>query len=135
VNSSLEQEVARQLRLVAKAENLGVARGFVECAAVAFGLEAEASFDFVLAANEAVTNAIRHGRPDEQGRILLLVVADGERLTLVVHDYGAFRTPSPESPPRLDSGRGLAMMRRLTDTFELIAEAGGTTVRLSKDRG
>jgi len=123
-----------ELRLPAHPTELGVAREFVERACVDFGLDADAAFDFVLAANEAVTNAIRHGRADDDGQILLVTLADGERLTLVVRDYGVFVMPPLESPPRLEGGRGMAMMRSLTDDFELLIDALGTTVRLSKDR-
>ncbi len=121
-----------ELRLLARASDLGVAREFVERAASRFGLDAEDAFDLVLATNEAVTNAIRHGSADEHGRILLFVVAVGDRLTLVVRDYGNF-TPS-RSDSRLDGGRGLGMMRALTDRLDLQADPLGTTVRLSKDR-
>jgi serine/threonine-protein kinase RsbW len=122
-----------ELRLPARAGDLGVARDFVERAASSFGLDAEDGFDLVMAVNEAVTNAIRHGRADEQGRILLFTLIDGDRLTLVVRDYGTFIASQPGSV-RLDGGRGLAMMGALTDHFELLADSRGTTVRLSKDR-
>lgn len=123
-----------ELRLPARAPDLAVARAFVEHAAASFGLDDEETFEFSLAANEAVTNAIRHGGPDEEGRIVLRVAADGNRLTLVVRDFGTFLSPTIGMQPRLDGGRGLAMMHSLTDAFELIADPAGTTVRLSKDR-
>jgi anti-sigma regulatory factor (Ser/Thr protein kinase) len=136
MGSSLEQGVAScmvgELRLVATPTDLAAAREFVQRAAMIFGLGPEASFELVLAANEAVTNAIRHGGVDDEGKILLFTFADGERLTLGVRDYGTFREPAA---PRLDGGRGLAMMRSLSDHFELQADPLGTTVRLSKDRG
>jgi serine/threonine-protein kinase RsbW len=137
VSSSLGQRAAGswtgELRLPARAQDLGAARDFVERAASSFGLDAEGGFELVLAANEAITNAIRHGSADEQGRILLFTLADGDRLTLVVRDYGTF-TSSHSSPMRPDGGRGLAMMGALTDHFELLTDSRGTTVHLSKDR-
>jgi serine/threonine-protein kinase RsbW len=136
VSASLQQGTAvgvgAELRLRSHPDELGVAREFVQQAALDFGLGAEASFEFVLAANEAVTNAIRHGGPDDHGRILLHTLTDGDRLTLAVRDYGVF-VAAPEAP-RVDGGRGLAMMRSLTDEFELLPDTLGTTVRLSKDR-
>ena len=138
VASSLKQESAsfatRELRLPARPPDLGVAREFVERAALMFGLGDDERFDFGLAANEAVTNAIRHGGPDGQGRILLRTLVDGDRLTLLVRDYGVFVAPERGGPRRLDGGRGLDMMHSLTDHFELILDSGGTTVLLSKDR-
>jgi anti-sigma regulatory factor (Ser/Thr protein kinase) len=137
VSTSLQQGTAVgvgvELRLRSHPDELGVAREFVQRAALDFGLGAEASFDLVLAANEAVTNAIRHGGPDDHGLILLHTLTDGDRLTLAVRDYGVF-VAAPEATPRVDGGRGLAMMRSLTDEFELLSDTLGTTVRLSKDR-
>lgn len=125
--------MSAELRLPFHPTELGTAREFVQRAALGFGLGADASFDFVLATNEAVTNAIRHGCPDEHGRILLRMVTGSDRLTLVVRDYGIF-VPPPVATLRVDGGRGLAMMRNLTDEFELLPDGLGTTVRLSKDR-
>jgi anti-sigma regulatory factor (Ser/Thr protein kinase) len=132
------QETARlttsELRLPAQPSALGAAREYVEEAAAAFGLDEEGRYDFAYAVNEAVTNAIRHGVPDDQGQICLVAVASGELLTLAVRDYGTFVLPVAESAVSSDHGRGLALMARLTDETRVSIEPGGTTVYLSKAR-
>jgi anti-sigma regulatory factor (Ser/Thr protein kinase) len=122
-----------ELHIPANSRELSRAREFVDRAARAHGLEREQRFDFGLAANEAVTNAIRHGRPDADGRIMLRVETTGSRLTLLVRDYGSFIAPQPTTPRPLDSGRGLSMMQAASDAFALESDGSGTVVRLSKD--
>jgi anti-sigma regulatory factor (Ser/Thr protein kinase) len=123
-----------ELRLPALASELGRARVYAREAAAAFGLEGGSCEDVVCAFNEAVTNAIRHGRSDERGHIHLSVFDDGERLTLAVRDYGTFAAPAAGAAPRSDGGRGFPLMTALVDTVELCVQPAGTTVRLSKAR-
>lgn len=123
-----------ELSLPALASELGRARAYAREATAAFGFDVERCEDVVCAFNEAVTNAIRHGRPDEHGRIRLSVLDDGERLTLAVRDYGTFAVPAEGTAPRSEGGRGFPLMTALMDTVELRVEPAGTTVRLSKAR-
>jgi serine/threonine-protein kinase RsbW len=123
-----------ELHLPAKRSELAVARKYAADVAGAFGLEADDSYDFVLAVNEAVTNAIRHGASDDRGMIHLSIVADAERLTFSVRDNGTFVMPVMDGPVNSDHGRGLALMASLVDEVQLEIDPGGTTVRLSKVR-
>jgi serine/threonine-protein kinase RsbW len=123
-----------ELLLSARPSELGAARAFVERAAVAFGLDDEDSYDFTVAVNEAVTNAIRHGAPDRQGRIHLSFIASGDRLTIAVRDHGAFVAPVAPSDARSEHGRGFPLMASLTDAVRVRVEPGRTTVYLSKTR-
>lgn len=125
---------ASELRLPALRSELGKARKYAEDAAVAFGLDANGCYEFVFAVNEAVTNAIRHGAPDEHGSIWLGIVADAERLTFSVSDRGTFASPVPMPVARAEHGRGLALMDHFVDDVELRSEPGSTTVSLSKAR-
>jgi anti-sigma regulatory factor (Ser/Thr protein kinase) len=123
---------ARELRLPARPSELTRAREYVDAAATAFGFDERDRFDFVFAANEAVTNAIRHGTPDAAGTISLRIAADGDRLLLDVWDRGPFVTPAANGEVMPDHGRGLGLMALLMDEFEVRAEPDGTTVRLAK---
>jgi anti-sigma regulatory factor (Ser/Thr protein kinase) len=134
VRATVEQasaRVTRKLRLAASASELARAREFARVASVSFGFDEEYCDDVVCAFNEAVTNAIRHGCPDERGHIHLSVLDDGERMTLAVSDSGTFVAPAA---PRTEGGRGFPLMAALMDTVELYVEPSGTTVRLSKAR-
>jgi anti-sigma regulatory factor (Ser/Thr protein kinase) len=134
VRASLDQlsPPASELRLPALASTLGLARAYVHEAAVAFGFDDERSYEFAFAVNEAVTNAIRHGRPDAQGHIHLSVRADGDVLTAVVRDCGTFAGSAFGGSQTAESGRGFTLMGLMMDAVQLCVSPGSTTVRLSK---
>src|SRR5271170_7664036 len=123
-----------ELLLPARRAELAVARKYAADFAEAFGLEADDSYDFVLAVNEAVTNAVRHGASDDRGMIHLRIFADTDRLTFEVRDSGTFAMPVMDGPTNSDHGRGLALMASLVDEVQLAIDPGGTTVRLAKAR-
>lgn len=100
----------------AERSQLSAARRWVQNAADAFGLSAASAYDFVYAVNEAVTNAIRHGKPDARGLIHLSIDADGDRLTFTVRDSGTFSGPLPDSAVRVEVvTRLLEVVRPLPD--------------------
>jgi anti-sigma regulatory factor (Ser/Thr protein kinase) len=123
-----------ELRLPALPAKLGVAREYAQQAAVAFGLDADRCYEFAFAVNEAVTNAIRHGAPDEHGHIHLSFLAEGDRLTVAIRDYGTFSGFAPGCATSTEYGRGFALMTRMMDAVQLSVGSGSTTVRLSKAR-
>jgi stage II sporulation protein AB (anti-sigma F factor) len=127
-------DAMRELRLPARSSQLARAREYARQAAVAFGFDTVSCDELVLAVNEAVTNAIRHGAPDERGQITVVADVDGNRLTLSVCDHGTFVGSPPSNTALAESGRGFALMNRLTDAVQLCIGRGTTTVRLSKAR-
>jgi anti-sigma regulatory factor (Ser/Thr protein kinase) len=124
---------AFELHLPARRAELGTARKSAHEAAKAFGLDADACYEFVFAVNEAVTNAIRHGAPDERGMISLRFSSDADRLTCAVHDKGTFVAPTVGGGERSEHGRGLSLMARLVDDLRLSIMPGHTVIHLSKD--
>ena len=98
------------------------------CLAAA-GLTGDNAEDFVLAVNELVVNAIRHG--GGSGRIRLNRV-DGS-LVCEVSDRGArsrdasVRYPEPDMP----GGRGLLLAHVLTGSLRLTGGSGGLTAAVS----
>lgn len=123
-----------ELSLPAEPAKLVMAREYAQRAAAVFGLDDDRSYEFVFAVNEAVTNAIRHGAPDEHGHIALSVLSEGDRLTLAVRDYGTFAAARQDRVDCAEGGRGFALMTRLMDAVQLCVAPGNTTVRLSKAR-
>jgi serine/threonine-protein kinase RsbW len=93
------------------------------------GLTGDRLEDFVVAVNELLTTAVRHG--GGTGR-LVLSVADGA-VVCVVSDHGEGLTPvSPHRPARGEPGGwGLWLVRELTDTCEIKTGPEGTAVRIS----
>lgn len=125
--------IERELRIAPGPSGLATARNYAADAAAAFGLDAAARFDVVLAVHEAVANAIRHGAPDERGHIRLEASVGPERLTITVHDCGEFKQPVA-APPDADHGRGLGIIGNLMDEVVFTSGPAGTTVRLSRLR-
>lgn len=98
-------------------------------------------FRLDLAVNEALENAITHGNLNRRERLVTLEVCDdGEVLTVDVRDEGLGRAFDPEVLQPLsernqalaERGRGVALMRRLMDAFEVIRDPRGTRVRMLK---
>jgi anti-sigma regulatory factor (Ser/Thr protein kinase) len=125
----------RELRIPAVPSQLKTARAHVERAAAALSFDARASHDIVFAVNEAVTNAIRHGTPDEAGTIGLIIEGDCEGLTLLVSDSGSFVPSVPDGGLMAEQGRGFVYMASLMDAVDLTRTPEGTVVRLRKRRG
>lgn len=121
-------------RIAARASALDRVRRRAEDAARNFGLDQAERFEFVFAVNEAVTNAIRHGRPFQDGTIELRIDTCGDTLVCAVSDGGRLEAISVTPDEFAESGRGIAAMTRLTDQVELVSCATGTTIRLHKRR-
>jgi serine/threonine-protein kinase RsbW len=123
-----------QLDLKADPGELATARRFVDAAAARFGLPEQERHEFTFAVNEAVTNAIEHGRPSPDGTIRLQVAEERGALVFEVEDHGTFAP----GPPAIDSlherGRGLAFMAATMDEVDVRRGARGTVVRLCKRR-
>jgi serine/threonine-protein kinase RsbW len=125
---------AEQLDLKAHPGELATARRFADAAAARFGFEERERWEFTFAVNEAVSNAIEHGRPSPDGTIHIHLAAEDGTLVFEVEDHGTF-APSPPEVDRLpERGRGLAFMAATVDEVDVRRGPGGTVVRLCKRR-
>jgi serine/threonine-protein kinase RsbW len=100
------------------------------------GLSGERLEDFVVAVNELLTNAVRHG--GGAGRVVLWRA--GGSVVCEVADAGAgLAGPVPARPPKPapdePGGWGLWLAGELTDTLEIDTGEHGTTVRVSSRTG
>ena len=123
-----------ELRVAPKPSELARVRQFVDAAALRFGLDSRDRYDFTVAANEAVANAIRHGRPCDDDTIHVWVTERDGGLTLGVRDAGVFEPDPVSADPLRDSGRGLMLMSQLADAVALTRTDGHTNVELSMQR-
>jgi anti-sigma regulatory factor (Ser/Thr protein kinase) len=124
----------RELHVLPDASELQRARTFADAAAERFGLGARERYDFKLAANEAVANAIEHGRACSDGTIHISISERPRGLTLCVRDAGAFVPAVVETDATRDRGRGFNMMSDLVDVLALSRVEGHTQVELTKHR-
>jgi serine/threonine-protein kinase RsbW len=108
-------------------------REFADWLARFFDLDHTQRSDVLLAVNEALANAAEYayvltGRPGTMD-----VCADfdsaAERLTVRVSDRGLWRIPVATAASRT-RGRGIPLMRALSDDVALDTSSGGTHVRL-----
>lgn len=120
------------VRLPARPSELRAARRHAHDAAAACGFDVDDQYEFMYAANEAVTNAIKHGTPDSDGTIGLSIAVDGDQLVLSVYDRGRFAAPRRAPDSMSEGGRGFAFMNELMDHVEVVSKPGSTVVHLGK---
>ena len=89
------------------------------------GLPEDESYDLLLSVCEAASNAVEHAQDPPEPFFDVVAEVDGATVTVTVTDHGRWLPPTVSA----FRGRGLAMMRMLTDTF-VTTGAGGTTVTL-----
>ena len=118
-----------ELHLPARPESLGAMRRRVAAWARTVAVPDVALDDLQLALGESATNAVEHAyRDDEEGVVDVRVArCDDGAIEVVVRDHGTWR-PIPADPGY--RGRGLALVRELTDQTAVTSQPdGGTRVR------
>ena len=101
------------------------------------GLSAPLTQDALVAAGEAVANAIEHGHRDQPGQeIRLRAAVTANRLRMTIADSGRWLPPSPDPTPY--RGKGIPLMRAMMDDVSVDAGPAGTTVamevRIARDQ-
>src|SRR5829696_5343758 len=92
------------------------------------GATAAEAEDVSLAASEACANAIEHAYGPAAGILEVSASVSGTGEAVVaIRDFGRWRAPRGAN-----RGRGLMLMRGLTDSVEVIQRNEGTTVQLSR---
>jgi anti-sigma regulatory factor (Ser/Thr protein kinase) len=105
---------------------VGVLRRVVEAHAAAAGLSEPRRQDFVLAVDEILTNAVRHGGGGGIVEVWLTV----ERLWFRISDEGPGFAVALVKPPRPSQlgGRGLWIAGQITDELTITSDTTGTVV-------
>jgi anti-sigma regulatory factor (Ser/Thr protein kinase)/ketosteroid isomerase-like protein len=111
---------------------LSESRGFIERVLSAAGFDAGARYQITVATNEAVSNAMEHGVPCDDGRFHLAASVERGSFVFSVRDCGEFEETSRLPDPVAERGRGFAFMNLLMDDVRLHARAGETILRLAK---
>jgi anti-sigma regulatory factor (Ser/Thr protein kinase)/ketosteroid isomerase-like protein len=114
-------------------QGLSEGRGFIDRALAAAGFDAGARYQITVATNEAVSNAMEHGAPCDDGNFHLAATVESDSFVFSIRDCGEFEhTPAPEPDPVAERGRGFAFMNLLMDDVRLEARPGHTVLRLAK---
>jgi anti-sigma regulatory factor (Ser/Thr protein kinase) len=124
----------RETWLPATPAGARAARSLVREAAAEAGLEDESAWDLMLAATEAVTNAIKHGKAWPNDCILFVTSPCPRGLCVQVCDLGTFDSALEPAPVEATSGRGMQIIAALVDRLELRSRHGRTLVRFEKHR-
>jgi serine/threonine-protein kinase RsbW len=121
-------------------ESVAVARQTLDRLLSVFGVRSDCRDEIALAVTEACSNAVRHA--DGDGMYELAAESEDSECVITVNDSGPGLAPPPagDGPPPAamppadaPSGRGMALMRLMTDRLELRHRGdGGLSVRLSK---
>ncbi|MCV7348335.1 SpoIIE family protein phosphatase [Mycolicibacterium rhodesiae] len=93
------------------------------------GIDHEQAQDVLVAAGEAVTNAIEHGyRHGQGGTITLQATSEVDLLRLTITDAGSWK---PKESGYTHRGRGIQIMEALMEDVSILPDTTGTVVRLS----
>lgn len=119
-----------QLAVEGGAEGLAATRHALRAWLEATGARSRSIDEMILAAGEALANAIEHAylRDARPGAVVLDATIEGSSVEIVVRDVGHWRqVPAPG--PR---GRGLMLMNRAMDEVVLDRSSGGTRVTMRR---
>ena len=112
---------------------LSEGRGFIDRTLSAAGFDAGTRYQVTVATNEAVSNAMEHGVPCDDGHIHLAATVEYGSFVFSVRDCGEFEHAAAPTPdPVAERGRGFAFMNLLMDDVRLEASSGKTVLRLAK---
>jgi len=118
-----EQQLGRW-RLPAEPASVPVLRRGLRGVLAEAGVDPDLAYDLLLAAGEAVTNAIEHAQDPSEPFVDVTVGVRGDRLEIVVRDYGQWR----ERVPSMDRGRGGTLMSAFADVTAVPSPTGTTVV-------
>jgi PAS domain S-box-containing protein len=123
------QPAPLEMDFTADARHMGPSRAALRTWLTQAGVEKEQLQDMLVAAGEAVANAIEHGHRDRPEGVISLranAVADG--LEVRVIDSGVWKTP--RQVPGEYRGRGISLMRCLVQDLSIHSNDTGTTVHM-----
>jgi anti-sigma regulatory factor (Ser/Thr protein kinase) len=91
------------------------------------GANGNETAEITLAVNEACANAIEHAYSPAPAWFQLRASCEDAIVTVVVSDYGSWRSPRGR-----DRGRGLKIIESAMDTVDVEASDGGTQITMSR---
>jgi serine phosphatase RsbU (regulator of sigma subunit)/anti-sigma regulatory factor (Ser/Thr protein kinase) len=117
-----------ELKFPAHVSNLGPTRKALRSWLTRARVDPDQAMNVLIAAGEAVANAIEHGhRHSPEGTISLGAIALVDQVQVTVTDTGSWKPPAANP----DRGRGITLMRGLMHDVTINPDTAGTTVHLS----
>ena len=117
------------MNFVADANHLASSRAALRSWLTQAGVEPDQIVSVLIAAGEAVANAIEHGHRDRpEGIVSLHATALVDRLQVTVTDTGTWKAPLKADISR---GRGIGLMQGLMEDFTIHSDDAGTTVHMN----
>jgi anti-sigma regulatory factor (Ser/Thr protein kinase) len=90
----------------------------------AAGVDPDQAYDLLLAACEALTNAVEHAQDPTEPFVDVAAEVGGGRVVITVRDHGQWR----ERVPSMDRGRGSTLMSAFADVTATPGPEGTTVV-------
>jgi PAS domain S-box-containing protein len=123
------QPAPLEMDFAADVRQLGPSRTALRSWLTRAGVEPDQIQDMLIAAGEAVANAIEHGHRDRpEGIISLRATAAVDGLQVSVIDTGVWKTPRQVTGE--NRGRGISLMRCLVQDLSIHSNDAGTTVHM-----
>lgn len=124
------QPAPLELKFPAEVGNLASSRKALRTWLSRARIGPDQALNVLIAAGEAVANAIEHGhRDDPEGTISLDAIALVDQLLVTIADTGSWKPPQPAANPH--RGRGITLMQGLMHDVTINLDTDGTTVHLS----
>ena len=119
-----------ELKFPAHVSHLASTRAALRSWLTGARVDPDQALNLLVAAGEAVANAIEHGhRHSPEGMISLGATALVDQVRLTIADTGSWKPPQPAACPH--RGRGITLMRKLMHDVDIQPDTAGTTVHLS----
>jgi serine/threonine-protein kinase RsbW len=127
------------IKINARLEELSKVEAIIEQLYEEGKISDESYGNVIVAATEATLNAIHHGSKDDPNKVVDVVfIVDRDKMVMEVSDSGPGfdpdKLPDPTDPANIEkgSGRGIYIMRNLSDEMEFLND--GATVKVTFER-
>jgi anti-sigma regulatory factor (Ser/Thr protein kinase) len=132
-SANTRERSVREVELHAEAGELVRAREFADEVTDALGFDDDGRFAIRMAVSEVVANAVEHGSSSSEDVVRLRAVEEDGALVMYVTDVGTFIPPEALMEDALrERGRGMSVIRWLTDEFDVRSGYEGTVTRFAK---
>jgi anti-sigma regulatory factor (Ser/Thr protein kinase) len=122
----------RESWLAAHPQSASQARAIIREVASELELDGDTTYELMLAATEALANAVEHGEPCDPRGIRLRVESRDGTLGVEVRDCGCYRAGARTAKLSGEGGRGMPIIAALMDDLEVEPIGDATRVRFGK---